>query len=59
VNQGLARLLTAHVVLLLASFAVYSDGLLRLAASRRPRTAIYDRDGELLQLTENPDYDVK
>ncbi len=55
-NELVSRLLTAVVALLLASFAVYLAGLWRLPVSGRPRTATYDRFGEFLELTENPDY---
>ncbi len=51
-----AWLLTTLVVLLLASFALYLAGLWRLPMSDRPRTATYDRFGDFLELTENPDY---
>lgn len=52
----IAWLLTALVVLLLASFALYLAGLWRLPMAGRPRTATYDRYGDFLDLTENPDY---
>jgi hypothetical protein len=55
-NAGVSWAITAIVVILLGSFARYLFAIWRLPSARRPRTPSYDRFGQELGLTENPDY---
>ena len=49
-------LVSALVALLLVGFVFYLVGLRGLPMGTRPRTPSYNRLGEFIELTENPDY---
>ena len=49
-------LISALVAVLLVGFVFYLVGLRRLPMGTRPRTPSYNRLGEFIGLTENPDY---
>lgn len=51
-------LVTGLVVAIALTYVWYLAGLRRLPKGRRPRTATYNRFGQLISTSENPDYHV-
>lgn len=51
-------IITVLVVALVASYIWQLVTLMRQPAEGRPRTAVYDRYGELIDTVENPDYHI-
>lgn len=49
-------LISALVLVLLVTFALYLIGLRALPLRARPRTPTYDRFGRFTEMAENPDY---
>jgi len=57
-NAVIAWAITALVLALLLSFAVWCRGLLALPAAKRVRTPTYNRFGERIGTLENPDFHI-
>lgn len=55
-SETLSWLITAFVVMLLATFLLHVRSLGTLGTHERPRTPTYDRFGHFIGLEENPDY---
>lgn len=55
-SELLSWLITALVAVLLLGFVWYGASLRTLPTSGRPRTRSYDRFGQFIGETENPDY---
>lgn len=50
--------ISATVAMTLLSFVVYLVGLRRLPIQHRPKTPTYNRFGQIIGETENPDFHV-
>jgi hypothetical protein len=57
-NEVVSWTVTAAVFALIVAFAAALISLRRIPLAERPKTRIFDRLGQPIGLTENPDYHV-
>lgn len=57
-NEIVSWAITSLIIVLIVTTIVYFIGLLRLPTAQRPETSSYDRFGQVIGLSENPDYHV-
>lgn len=54
----LSLVITAFVIVILVAFVVFLIGLRQIPLDERPKTPTYNRLGQLIGETENPDFHV-